>query len=507
MRPPWTRSLRFQLTAWSLLTVALILLPSAALCYGLARMALVREADQALAGGAASLLRQLTDPDAGETDDDKRPPHPKPSPPHKHPPHKHPPHHKHPPPHKRPPDAAAVVAASRLAPATLPGIGADPLYLRLVRAGTGEITALSPNLTGQVGFLASLQSLPPTPRGPGFTGRGDDDRMRCLSVAVPRSPYLLQIAAPWDPVEDLLLRLLTGLVLACLLFLLLSGVGSWLLVGRALSPIDRIVTEAEGLTADRLGPVLLSRRALSDNEIGHLVAALNGMLARLSAAFTGQRQFTADASHELRTPLTILRGEFEVALSRERAASEYRRTLESGLEEVQRMTRIVESLGFLARGDAGPAHSHVPVSLGALASEVTAVLERRAKEKDLRLTFESDGEAVVRGDGDALRRMVQNLVENALAYTARGGEVRVSLTTGEGKCRLCVADAGVGIAPDDLPRIFDRFFRGDKSRANTGGSGLGLSIVQSIVQAHGGEVVAESEPGRGSRFTVTLPQG
>ena len=137
-------------------------------------------------------------------------------------------------------------------------------------------------------------------------------------------------------------------------------------MGRALRPIDRIVTEAEGLTAERLGPVLLPlgarSEALSDNEIGHLVTALNGMMARLSAAFAGQRQFTADASHELRTPLTILRGEFEVALSRERAASEYRRTLESGLEEVGRMTRIVESLSLLARGDAGPTPARAPPS-------------------------------------------------------------------------------------------------------------------------------------------------
>ncbi len=473
--PPWTRSLRFQLTAWTLLTVALILLPAAALCYGLVREALVRETDQALAAGAAQVLRRLAD--AGEADDDG--PRPRP---------------------------AAIVAASHPTPAVLPGIGTEPLYLRLAYAGSGQTAALSPDLTPQPAFLAALQSLPATAHGPAFAGRGDDDRMRCLTVAVPRSHALLQVAAPWDPAEDLLGRLLTGLGLACLLFLLLSGVGSWLLVGRALRPIDRIVTEAEALTADRLGPVLLSRRALSDDEIGHLVAALNGMLARLSAAFTGQRQFTADASHELRTPLTILRGEFELALSRERTAPEYRGTLESGLEEVLRMARIVESLGFLARGDAGPVRPRAPVSLGTLASEVTATMQRRAQEKGLRLFFTADGEAAVRGDGDALRRMVQNLVENALAYTPSGGEVRVSITAAGGKCRLDVADTGVGIAPDDLPHIFDRFFRGDKSRANTGGSGLGLSIVQSIVQAHEGQIAAESEPGHGSRFVVTLPE-
>ncbi len=471
LMPPWARSLRFQLTAWSLLTVTLILLPSAALCYGLVREALVRETDQALGDGAAQVLRRLDDAD------DRPPPRP-----------------------------AVVVAASRLAPAMLPGIGADPLYLRLVRTDTGRTDALSPDLAAQPVFLASLRALPPAAHGPVFAGKGDDDRMRCLTIALPRSSALLQVAAPWDPAEDLLARLLTGLVLAGLLFLVLSGVGGWLLVGRALRPIDHIVTEAETLTAERLGPVLLSRHAHSDDEIGHLVTALNGMLARLSAAFTGQRQFTADASHELRTPLTILRGEFELALSRERAAPEYRRTLESGLEEVLRMARIVESLGFLARGDAGPACPRVSISLAALASEVTAAMQRRAQEAGLRLVFEADGEAALRGDGDALRRMVRNLIENALAYTPPGGEVRVSITDAGGKCRLCVADTGVGISPEDLPHVFDRFFRGDKSRANTGGSGLGLSIVQSIVRAHGGQVEAESEPGRGSRFIVTLPE-
>lgn len=477
MPAAWTKSLRFQLTAWSLMTVALILLPAAALCYGLVRASLLRDTDQALAGGAAQIVHQITESDSGETDDEKRPP-----------------------------DAAAVVSHARFAPVSLPGVGTNALYVRLTRAGTTQTAAVSPNLTSRADFLAALSALPPTAHRAAFAGTGDDDRMRCLTVAVPQSPDLLQVAAPWDPMEDQLARLLIGLALACLLFLLLSGIGSWLLVGRALRPIDRIVTEAEGLTADRLSPVLLLPGPLSDNEIGHLVTALNGMMTRLSAAFAGQRQFTADASHELRTPLTILRGEFEVALSRERAASDYRRTLESGLEEVQRMTRIVESLSFLARGDAGPARSSVPVSLTTLAAEVTQALARRADDKGLRLTLEADEEAVVRGDEDALHRMVQNLVENAIAYTPPGGSVTLSAKADDGVCRLNVADTGVGIAPDDLPHVFDRFFRGDKSRSSTGGSGLGLSIVQSIVHAHGGQITVESGLGKGSRFTVTLPQ-
>ena len=432
-----------------------------------------RSTDQGLADGAAQILRQLADPpEPGEND--------------------------------HPADAAALVSQAHLAPVVVPGIGTDALYLRLV--SNGLPTAVSPNLASQPDFRTALASLPPMAHSPLFVGAQDDDRMRCLTVAVPHSHSLLQVAAPWDPMEDLLTRLLTGLTFACLLFLLLSGVGSWRLVGRALHPIDHIVTEAEGLTADSLSPVLLHPRSLSDNEIGHLVTALNGMMQRLSTAFAGQRQFTADASHELRTPLTILQGELEVSLSRERTAAEYRRTLESGLEEVERMTRIVESLGFLARGDTGPTSPQIPVSLTMLAADVAASLQRRADQKPLRLSLEADGEALVRGDPDALRRMARNLVENAISYTPPDGFVTITVGTTDSKCFFNVADTGVGIAQEDLPHIFDRFFRGDKARANTGGSGLGLSIVQSIVDAHGGEIGVETKLGHGSRFTVTLPQ-
>jgi two-component system OmpR family sensor kinase len=470
----WTKSLRFQLTVWSLVTVALILLPAATLCYGLVRTSLQRSTDQGLVDGAAQILRQWADPpEAGEND--------------------------------HPMDAVALVSRARLAPVAVPGIGTDALYLRLAFAHTGRTAAVSPNLAARSDFHAALASLPPTPHAPVFAGTQDDDRMRCLTVALPHSPYRLQVAAPWDPMEDLLARLLTGLTFACLLFLLLSGVGSWRLVGRALHPIDHIVTEAEGLTADSLSPVLLHPRSHSDNEIGHLVTALNGMMQRLSTAFTGQRQFTADASHELRTPLTILRGELELSLSRERTAAEYRRTLESGLEEVERMTRIVESLGFLARGDTRPITSLIPVSFAVLAAEVAASLRRRAGEKSISLTLNVSGDAVVQGDPDALRRMARNLLENAITYTPPGGAITITVNADDGQCHFCVADTGVGIAPEDLPHIFDRFFRGDKARANTGGSGLGLSIVQSIVDAHGGEIGVESRLGQGSRFTVTLP--
>ncbi len=482
-RPPrWTRSLRFQLTSAFLAAVALVLLLAGALGYGLVRASLVRETDRALADAASQIGRGLggdhaEGKDTAEAGDGEAPP-----------------------------DPAALVAGAHLAPALLPGVGADALLLRLARRGTGRTLAVSPSAAARPDLRAGLLRLPGSPRRPFFAGDGDEDRLRVLCVSVPGTPDVLMAALAWDPAEDLLARLLLGLSGAGLLFLLLSGVGSWLLVGRALRPMGRIVAEAEGLTADRLAPGPFSPRAPSDSEIGHLVQALNRMLTRLSDAFSAQRRFAADASHELKTPLTILRGELELALSRPRPAADYEQALRSGLEETLRLSRIVDGLALLARGDAAPpAPPPALVPLGALAQEVAAALVPQATEAGLRLTCRAAVSPDVAGDPDALRRLLQNLVDNALAYTPRGGAVSVSVVLDGDSAVVEVADTGVGIAPDDLPHLFDRFFRADRARANPGGSGLGLAIAQSIARAHGGRIAAESIPGRGSRFTVTLP--
>ena len=476
MKVRWTKSLRFQLTVWSLATTAVILLLASALCFSLVRFALQRETDQALNETAASLLRRMAPEEAAE-------------------------------PGNAPArtDPAGIVQ-NALVSALLPGVGSDALCLRLVHTGTGQTAAVSPTLAGNKELLDVLTDLPAQPHPPQFAGTQDDTQMRCLSVRVPQSPYLLQVAAPWDPVEDLLTELSFGLLLASLLFLLLSGIGSGLLVGRALRPIDRIVSEAERLTPDRLDTAPLSPHALSDTEIGHLIAALNRMLVRVSGSVAAQKRFTADASHELRTPLTILRGQFELALSKPRSAAEYQSAVESGLEETLRMARIVDSLAYLARGETASSAPHpARVSLAALAGEATATQVVRAAKKNVHLSVRTGSEAFIQGDADTLRRLIQNLIENAVTYTSPGGTVTVSVSEDAQGCELRVADTGIGIAPADLPFVFDRFFRSDPARVNTGGSGLGLSIVQSIAQAHGGTVTAQSEPGTGSVFTVTLP--
>ena len=478
MKVRWTKSLRFQLTVWSLATTAVILLLASALCFSLVRFALQRETDQALHETAASLLRRMAPEEASEPGD--LPTHT---------------------------DPAAIVQDARVS-APLPGVGSDALCLRLVRADTGQTVAVSPTLAENKELLEVLSALPAQPHPPQFAGTQDDAQLRCLTVSVLQSPYVLQVAAPWDPVEDLLTELLLGLSLASLLFLLLSGVGSGLLVGRALRPIDRIVSEAERLTPDHLDAALLSPHALSDTEIGHLIAALNRMLVRVSSSVAAQKRFTADASHELRTPLTILRGQFELALSKPRSTAEYQSAVESGLEETLRMARIVDSLAYLARGETASGAPHSAwVSLAALAGEAAETQSARAAEKGVHLSVKAGSQAFVQGDTDTLRRLVQNLVENAVTYTSSGGTVTVSVSEDAQCCELRVADTGIGIAPADLPFVFDRFFRSDPARVNTGGSGLGLSIVQSIAQAHNGTVTAQSELGTGSAFIVTLPTG
>lgn len=485
VRPAWTKSVRFQLTFWYVATLAAILLLIATgIVWGL-RQAMLRQTDQTLAAEAAQIVRLLANP-IEPNDSDEAP---------------------------EKPDPAAVLAQSTPSVAAMRGILTVPMSIRLSRADTRETVATSQNLNARDPLAETLAALPhPSNAGPTFVFAGSNDEMlvRCLTVQVPKTSYLLQIATPWDGVEDLLTRMTLGIGGAIALFLLLSSVGSWLLVGRAFRPIESIVTEAEHLTVDQAATMSLQSRDISDNEIGHLVAALNRMLARLSSAFAAQRQFTADASHELRTPLTILQGEMELALTRERSSLEYKRTLESGLEETRRLARIVDSLAYLARSDGSEEHSSFrrrsPISLMALATAAYQSLARVVEDKKQSLTIAGISEAFVLGDEEALNRVVRNLLDNAIRYTSPGGRIAISAEQTEIESLFIVSDTGIGIASEDLPFVFDRFYRADKARFNDGGSGLGLSICQNIIAAHGGRVEVESALGVGSRFSVILPR-
>jgi signal transduction histidine kinase len=239
-----------------------------------------------------------------------------------------------------------------------------------------------------------------------------------------------------------------------------------------------------------------------------IAESLNRRLDALASSEKEQQQFIADVSHELRTPLTVLRGSLEVALEEDRSAEEYREAIGNALLEVRHLTRISQNLLFLTRGESGRVTlSFANLDLGRFASDTVRDLAPAAADRQMELDVSTPPVPVyVFADSGRMQQVLHNLVENALQYTESGGRIQVRVAAAPGEALLSVSDTGVGIPADDLPYVFERFFRSKRSRrANPGGSGLGLSIVRWIVEAHKGRVTAESTPGRGSTFTVRLP--
>jgi len=287
--------------------------------------------------------------------------------------------------------------------------------------------------------------------------------------------------------------------------LVFAGGGGWMLARRALKPVDSMTETARKIGAGQLNARL--ELAGTKDELDRLAETLNDMLGRLDDAFAEMRQFTADASHELQTPLTILRGEIEVALRSQRSEEEYAAILKSALEEIERISRIVEGLLLLARADAGVLRMDAqPVDLVHLIEEVLHQTALLAQEKSIGLIMGSTEPLETTGDYAHLRRLFLNLVDNGIKYTPPGGTVRVSIErTGEAAI-LSVKDTGPGIPPEEQEKVFQRFFRSPEARsAGQGGSGLGLSIARSIAEAHGGKLELESAPGKGSTFRIYLP--
>jgi heavy metal sensor kinase len=317
-----------------------------------------------------------------------------------------------------------------------------------------------------------------------------------------RLVQLVQVAMSLEVVEAARTRFL--LVLAGLLPLALAGAaaGGWLLAGRALAPVDAMVD-----TARRIGAADLSRRLVaetSDDELGRLAAVLNDMLERLERSFTAARQFSADAAHELRTPLTILRGELDLALEGAPPGAPHRPALESCLEEVDRLTGLVEDLLFLARADAGAVvPPSDPLDLASLVADAIPALEALAGRAGVQLVVDA-APAPARGSAPLLFRVVFNLAENAIKHAGAWTHVEVTTRTAGGEAILEVRDDGPGIAPGDLDRIFERFYRSDPARER-GGAGLGLPLTRAIVLLHGGRIGVTSEPGAGTCFRVALP--
>jgi heavy metal sensor kinase len=332
--------------------------------------------------------------------------------------------------------------------------------------------------------------------------------LRLLSVPIRHGDQLvniLRVGTSLQPTERMLQRLLTGLYIASPLALLVSLLGGWFLAGRALRPVHAITQAAQRIAAGDWTQRI--RTPHSNDEIGQLASTFNDMIGRLEVSFRQIRQFSADASHELRTPLTITKGETELALRRPRQAEDYQVVLESNLEEIDRMSRIVDELLFLSRADLGEIKLKMfPVQLDDLVREIQQQALVLGKERNIHTILEAIEPVVVLGDDLRLRELLLNLVDNAVKYSQEGQTVELSLTVAGDRGKLIVRDHGIGIAPGDQGRIFDRFYRTDEARAHAAkGTGLGLAICKWIVEVHHGAIEVQSGVQGGSCFTVFLP--
>jgi signal transduction histidine kinase len=280
--------------------------------------------------------------------------------------------------------------------------------------------------------------------------------------------------------------------------------GGWFVAGRALAPIKRISQTARAMSDGDLKARIVVEH--TESELEQVASSLNDAFDRLRLAVEQERRFIADASHELRTPISVLRAETEWALDRERNTQQYKDALTVGRRAALRMQDIVERLLALVRADVAPdVHEFAPVAMRTLIDEVATWLAPMAQACGVRLTVSGDP-FTVNGDAEQLREALNNVIANAILYNKPGGSVTISTREAGGSARIEVIDTGIGIPADAVPRVFDRFFRVDKSRSREmGGSGLGLSIARTVFLAHGGDITCTSEPGVGSMFVVSLP--
>jgi heavy metal sensor kinase len=329
-------------------------------------------------------------------------------------------------------------------------------------------------------------------------------RTRTGTVPVGAGTAVVRVARSTDSLRDELFELGIVLVGGVPVMLLLASVAGSVLAGRLLQPIEKLARDAERVTADRLHERL--RAWNPDDEIGRLTAVINGAFERIGFAFEQQRRFTADASHELRTPLAVIRGIGEGALGQPRSADEYQDAIGSMLEEIDRMTRLVNALLRLTTADAGrSAVSLSDVDLASVARDVAASLSVLAEEKHQQVIVEGAPTPVM-ADAVLVREALINVVHNAIKYSPQGAVTRIQLTRTRSSGIVTVTDQGPGIAAEDQSRVFDRFFRVDEARSRAaGGTGLGLAIAKWAVEASGGSITVDAGPSGGAAFHITLP--
>jgi heavy metal sensor kinase len=335
---------------------------------------------------------------------------------------------------------------------------------------------------------------------------GDAVRMASRRHTLDGRPLLIRLGYSEQPIWARFEEFVVASLLALPLVLALSGIAGYLLARRALLPLEEMARRAGQITSDNLNARLPVGAV--DDELGNLARVFNKLLARLEESFEQLRRFTADASHELRTPLTSIRSVGEVALQTNVTTDDYRDAIGSMLEEVNRLTELVDSLLTISRADAGRIQLHpAPLSVIGLVREAAGLFEVLIEDKGQRIAIGGDDSVKIYGDPVFLRQAVVNIIHNAVKFSPSGGVIGIAIQRDSSdQVRIEIADNGPGISPEHAQHVFDRFYRVDESRSrDAGGAGLGLSIAQWAVRVHGGRIQVKTVPGEGSVFQIFLP--
>ncbi|HZR19342.1 MAG TPA: ATP-binding protein [Verrucomicrobiae bacterium] len=487
-------SIRWRLQAWHSLILVLVLAGFGLTAYRVARGNQLRRVDQELQQRLMAAFRFGPPPGPGMA---KGPP-PEES------------HHDRPPPdrfpkeHGREHDPAAWRAHMQevIANAVALEAGQTNSFYYILWQANGTVLASSPGAPQNVPLPEEPSANRESAERPGTAARTRGE-LRELGVCLPFGDKAV-VGRSMAPDLAAMHRLALWLFAAGAAVLSLGMAGGWWVATRAIRPIEDI-----SATAVKIAGGDLSQRinaSDTESELGRLAGVLNSTFARLEAAFANQVRFTADASHELRTPVSVILSQTQTALSRERGAAEYRETLEACQRAAQRMRKLIESLLALARLDAGQEPMKQECfDLARVVRDCVELVRPLAAERSLELRCDLP-QVQCTGDPERLGQVVTNLLSNAIHFNRDRGEVRVTARSDNGTAILSVTDTGTGIPPEDLPHIFERFYRVDKARSRIQGkTGLGLAICKAIVEAHSGTIQVSSQLGVGSTFEVRLP--
>jgi heavy metal sensor kinase len=336
----------------------------------------------------------------------------------------------------------------------------------------------------------------------------DGTRVRVVSRVhvLDGRPLLIRLAHSEEPLYERLRELSLASAVILPIVLLIAWLAGYAIAGRALSPIEKMAREAQEITPDKLHSRIRGDDA--EDELGQLARVFNETLARLEQAFEQLRRFTSDASHELRTPLAMIRSVGEVGLQKDGSRAEYRDIIGSMLEEVTRLTSLIDNLLTISRADSGHIQLHrTAVAMLPLAREAAALIEILTEEKSQTLDVRGDETARVDGDPIFLRQVLVKIIHNAVKYSPIGETISVVVRNANDRVVVDIEDNGPGIPPEDQPKVFDRFYRVDKARwRESGGVGLGLSIAKWAVEAHGGTISITSDLNKGCTFRITIPR-